>query len=469
MNSANEAVAGAGGVVGGAVAGASYRTQARQPARGTTFANIALVLLLMSLLIDGLPAGAAVLREFGARLANFLLVIAWMTLIVRRLSGGRALGVKWHEAYLLVAVLAGAPLLNLPVALMQSPVGAHLALVDWMKQFLMLGWALVSFCIWKRIVAGMDPRRYCALIAISALLPVLAFILEYIDRSGTTVAVLDIFRMKRDVRPSSLATEPSIYGAYIAFIWPLLLYYSLAGGRVLGRLAARIFLVVALVTALMSGARTFAVVLLLQLLYFFYWAIERQRGWGARIRSLLLAVCFTAAAVLVLAARLMSVVDIARNESDITRIGDTVTGINVAVAHPLVGVGIGEFGNFFAQYAPAFALRSIEVEKDIAGSAEYRASTFNMFVRLSVEFGIPLGVTFAYLVLRPIIKAPKWTTGERFVLYAALSAVGGVGFWMSQDTYGYQPAILSLAVLSVCATGMMRTGVRSRAAAVRTA
>lgn len=449
-------------------AGTNYRTQTLLQTRGSMIANIALVFLFMSLLIDGLPAGAAVLREFGARLANFLLLIACVVLIVRRLIGGRALGMNRYEAYFLVAVVAGAPLLNLPIALAQSPVAVRLTMVDWAKQFPMLCWGLVSYCIWKRILEGMDPRRYSALISISALLPVLAFILEYIDRSGTTVAVLDVFRMKRDVRPSSLATEPSIYGAWVAFLWPLVLYYSMAGGRVLGRLAARIFLVVALVTALLSGARTFAVVLLLQLLYVCYWAIQKGHGWGARIRTLLLGLCVTAAAVLGLASRLVTVTDISNNESDITRVGDTVTGINVALGHPLVGVGIGEFGNFFSQYAPAFALRSVEVEKDVLGSAEYRASTFNMFVRLFVEFGIPLGSVFAYLVLRPIIRAPKRNMGERFVLYAALSAVGGVGFWLSQDTYGYQPAILALAVLSVSAEGMMRTGRRSAAAAVGT-
>jgi len=457
MSGSSEAVVSAGGNAGRLLAGAALRAPALHRTRGVLAANIAIVLLFMSLLIDGFPAGAAVLREFGARAANFLLVIAWMVLVVRCLMKRETLGLRTYEAYALVAILAGAPLLNLPVALMQSEVGVRLALTDWIKQYLMLGWGLASYFIWKRIVADMDSRRYCALMCISAVLPILAFLLEYADSSGTTAAVLDLFRMKRDVRPSSLATEPSIYGAWIAFLWPLMFYYGLAGRRVLARLAVRGFLVVAIATALLSNARTFAVVLMLQLLYICYWSIQKQRGWGTRIRSLLLGLCLTTAAVLFLAGRLMSTTNLSDNESDITRIGDTVAGINVALAHPLVGVGIGEFGNFIAQYAPTFALRSIEVEKDIAGSSEYRASTFNMFVRLFVEFGIPLGSVFVYLILRPVIRAPKRAMGERFVLYAALSAVGGVGFWFSQDTYGYQPAILSLAVLSVSLAGMVRS------------
>lgn len=467
MSGPNEAVAGAGDGAGGAFAGSSERVPMLRRGRSTAIADVALVFLFMSLLIDGFPPGAAVLREFGSRPTDFLLLAAWMILIAGRLMKGRAMGVGLKESYLLVAVLAGAPLLNLPVALMQSDVATRLTIVDWTKQFGMLGWGLTSYYIWKRIVAGMDPRRYCALMCFGAVLSVLAFFGNYFDRSGTVVAFLDLFRLKRDLRPSSFATEPSLYGAWVAFIWPLVLYYAVAGGRALGRLAARFFLVAAVASALMSNARTFVVVLLLQFVYLCYWAIQRQRGWGGRVRSLLLALCVTTTAALVLASRLMTVVDVSGNESDVTRFGDTVTGINVALAHPLAGVGIGEFGNFFAQYAPAFALNSVEVDKNVTGEAEFRASTFNMFVRLCVEFGIPLGIAFTIAILRPIFKAPKNTPNERFVLYAALSAVGGAGFWLSQDTYGYEPGILALAVLSASLAGMMRISRRGGSAAAR--
>lgn len=457
MSGSNEAVVGPADDGGGAVAAARHGGRVLRRVRGVTIADVAIGFLLTSLVIDGFPAGAAVLREFGARPANFLLVIACLVLIARRVMKGRALALEARESYLLVAILVGAPLLNLPVALLQSAVGAHVALVDWMKQFLMLGWGVISYCIWKRIVAEMDSRRYCALIAISAVVPVLAYVVNYFDRSGTFDPVLYFFRLGHNSRPSGLATEPSIYGAWVTFIWPLVLYCGMKGGRALARLAARVLVTVAVITAVMSAARTFAVVLVLQLVYFCFWAIQRQRGWGSRIRTLLLALCITTAVGLGLASRLMTVADIAHDESDITRIGDTVTGINVSLAHPVAGVGIGEFGNFFAQYAPDFALRSVEVENFIAGEAEYRASTFNMFVRLCVEFGIPLGLAFTALILRPVVRAPKLAMGEPFVLYAALSAVGGIGFWLSQDQYGYQPGILSLAVLSMTLAGVMRT------------
>jgi hypothetical protein len=468
MSGPVEAVAGGGGNSDVTAIAAGVHAPARRRTGGSAIVDAALVFLFMSLLIDGFPAGAALLREFGSRPTDFLLIPAWLLLIARRLMRGQQLGMEVKESYLLVAIFVGAPLLNLPVALMQSDVGTRLTLIDWTKQFGMLAWGLTSYYIWRAIVVGMEPERYCALMSIGAVLPVLTFFLQYVDRSGSVAAFLDYIRMKRDPRPSSLATEPALYGAWIAFLWPLVLYYARAGGRALGRLAAYFLLLAAVVSALMSNARTFIVILLLQLIYFCYWALDRQRGWGARIRTLLLALCITIAAALALASRVMTVIDISSNGSDVTRFGDTVTGINVSLAHPLVGVGIGEFGNFFAQYAPAFALSSVEVDKNVVGDAEYRASTFNLFVRLCVEFGIPLGVFFTVIVVRPIFRAPKGNLGERFILYAAWSAVGGAGFWLSQDTYGYEPGILAMAVLTASLAGMMRHSGRRALAASET-
>jgi hypothetical protein len=453
MSSSNEAVA-------GTVAPTLPRAHAGP------LVDLALIFLFGSLLVDGFPLGADALREFGARPTNLLLAMVWVFMLARRVMKRQAVGLDRHESYLMVAILVGAPLLNAPVAILQTTVDPRLALTDWTKQFGMLVWGLASFFIWKRIVTGMSPRRYCALIFASAAVPLIAFYLEYVDRSGTVLAALNIFRIGANDRPASFATEPAIYGAWIAFIWPLVFYYTKTGPA-LGRLAARILLLAAFASALLSNARTFVVVLVLQLVYLSYWAVQRQHGWGSRIRSLLLAGCITVAAVVVLAARLMTVFDLRGSESDVTRFGDTATGINVSLAHPLVGVGIGEFGNFFAQYAPAWAMTSTEVRKDVTGEGPYRASTFNMFVRLCVEFGIPLGIFFSALVLRPVFRAPKAALNRRFVLYAALSAVGGVGFWLSQDTYSYQPGILAMAVLAAALADLMPSSERSATATAK--
>jgi len=103
---------------------------------------------------------------------------------------------------------------------------------------------------------------------------------------------------------------------------------------------------------------------------------------------------------------------------------------------------------YFSAYAPDFALASDEIVTYAAGLSDYRASSFNLFVRFLCEFGFVAGLFFSYLVMQPILRALRIRGDNGFVLYATLSAVGGVGFWLSQDQYGYQPAILSLAILS---------------------
>jgi len=134
--------------------------------------------------------------------------------------------------------------------------------------------------------------------------------------------------------------------------------------------------------------------------------------------------------------------------SNVARVGSTITALRVAVAHPIIGVGIGQLKYFFGQYAPDFALASDEVAGYAAGIAEYRASSFNLFARFFCEFGFAIGIAFTYIVLRPIVSAVRGSGGSEFLPYSILAAIGGAGFWLSQDQYGYQPAILSLAIVA---------------------
>jgi hypothetical protein len=134
--------------------------------------------------------------------------------------------------------------------------------------------------------------------------------------------------------------------------------------------------------------------------------------------------------------------------SNISRIGSTVTGVRVSFAYPFFGVGIGQFKYFFGAYAPDFALSNSEILTHSAGLSDYRASTFNLFVRFFCEFGFPIGLWFSFLVLRPIMSAVRLRNGGDYLLFGTLAAIGGFGFWLSQEQYGYQPGILSLAILS---------------------
>jgi hypothetical protein len=351
--------------------------------------------------------------------------------------------------YLLIVIFVAIPVFNIPVTLFQSQVGATAALADWIKQYLMLCWGVVSFFLWRTLLRDVEPKRYCELTCVAAILPVLFFYLEFADTSGTVRTILSAFRRSTTSRPSGLATEPSIYAAWISLVWPLILYAARNSRPPLGRVGAAALLAVMAASAYLSNARTFAVILMIQLIYLAYWSLRKRRAWGARLRSLLAVLCAAAVGVVILFARLLTVVDVASNASDIARFGYTITGINLFLAHPIVGVGVGQFGNFFAQYVPQFALASDEVMQYVNGTAGSRASTFNLFVRFFCEFGVPVGLVFSYLVLRPVMAAAKALSQDPILLYACLSAVGGIGFWLSQDQYGYQPGILALAVVSL--------------------
>jgi hypothetical protein len=423
--------------------------------------NVSVGILLTTLVVDGFPPGIDLLREFGSRLTNFFLLLCGLVLVVYGRMRAQPLSVSRRDSLLWIIVVVVVPLSNIPIAVLQAGAGAQAVLVDWLKQYLMFFWGLLSFFIWRGTFSGFGARRYCALATATSLVPVVLFFLEYIDPSTTVTSVLDLFRLKLDPRPSSLATEPAIYAAWISMIWPLVFYSARNAKRALRRVAAACVLMMMVGTAYLSNARTFSVIMVLQLIYLGYWAIQRRQSWRSRVRSFLIILCMGAVIVVVLLSSLLSLVRVSENASDVARFAYTITGINVFLAHPLVGVGIGQFSNFFAQFVPQFAAVSDEVMTHVSGVALYRASTFNLFVRLFVEFGIPFGTILSLIIVRPIIRAPKSPIADPFVIYAALSAVGGAGFWLSQDAYGYQPGILSLAILSLVLQGSMRTASES--------
>jgi hypothetical protein len=403
-------------------------------------------LLFAYLVIDGYPAGATTLREFGARPANFLLALAFFLLVSQQLLSARPARLTRRDVLIAVVVLLGIPSINLPVALILQPDTAAVNLIlDWCKQFGMLLWGLISFQIWRRLLRSVLPEQLAGLICLGSIIPLIAF---FGDLSGSAAiqGILGIFRTKEFSRPSGLATEPSLYASWCAFVWPLVLFHGIHARDLSARIFGMILFLIICASAYLSNARTIAVIIILQISYYGLWTMRRTSG-VRRLRALVVLVVFATGIVAVFAASLSSLGD-AEMGSNISRIGSTVTAVRVSVAYPIFGVGIGQLKYFFGAYAPDFALASEEILSYATGLSEYRASAFNLFVRLVCEFGFVVGCAFSFFVLRPIIVASRLHTSNPAVLYATLSAIGGVGFWLSQDQYGYQPGILSLAILS---------------------
>jgi hypothetical protein len=397
------------------------------------------------LVTDGFPAGIAVLREFGSRLTNFILLLIMTVHLLRRLASKESITFKRNDIALTVVLLLGIPSVNLPIALLQAQTEVSGPIVDWIKQYGMFFWGLASFWAWKRLVSSVSPEQLSALICVGSIVPLVGF---FGDLLGSSIIqeMLVFFRGPINDRASGLATEPSLYAAWLAFVWPLVLFYSTRASSYFKRLSCALLLMALCASAYLSNARTIAVIVVLQILYYAYW-VTRNRSGLSRLRSLVILVFLAVGILGVFAASLSSLTNVEMG-SNISRIGSLVTSARVSLAHPIVGIGIGQLRYFFATYAPDFALVSEEILSYASGTSDFRPSSFNLFVRFVCEFGFPIGILFSFLVLHPIISAIRLQNVDRFVLFATLAAIGGVGFWLSQDQFSYQPAILSLAILS---------------------
>jgi hypothetical protein len=402
-------------------------------------------MLFSSLVIDGFPAGIDVLREFGSRLTNFILLVIIAALLFKRLASKSAMTFTRKDILFGGVVLCGIPAVNLPIALLQAGPDISGPIADWSKQYGMLLWGLASFWAWKRLVNAVSPVQLGALICWGSVLPLICFFGDLLG-IGVIQGMLVAVRTSITERASGLATEPSLYSAWLAFVWPLVLFYVTRAGSSVKRLSSGLLLLGLCVSAYLSNARTIAVIVVLQIMYYAYW-VTRNRSGLYRLRSLVILI-FIGIAILAVFAGSFSTLTSMELGSNISRIGSTMTALRVSLAHPVVGVGIGQFKYFFGAYAPDFALVSDEILSYVNGTSEFRASSFNLFVRFACEFGIPVGMFFSALVLYPIITAVRRRDADRFVFFATLAAIGGVGFWLTQDQYGYQPAILSLAILS---------------------
>lgn len=400
---------------------------------------------LALLIVDGFPAGAALLREFGARPTGIVIALfgGWH-LFKRLLESGRRLTIHRQDYAGLLIILLVIPLTNVPIAIYASPVSVDELLVTWIKQYLMLVFAYLSYLIWRMILAeksSIDVAR----IAVIASIPALAmFYVELLSPHNVLMALAEPLRFKEDTRPSGIATEPSVFAAWALVIWPLVLPLMGADFRRHHRMLAGLFLLALIAGIYLCNARTAAGIGVIQMLFYFLWILRRKRIGVLTALGVLLALVASP----LLALKLMTLTNLESNLSNIGRIGSTIAGILVSADHPVMGIGVGQFKYFLSSYAPDFTYASEEISAWSDGTSTFRASTFNLFVRLASEFGVLAGGLASALLIAPLVRTLR-TAEDNLTLCLGLSAVGGAGFWLLQDQYAYQPAIFALALLNV--------------------
>lgn len=319
-------------------------------------------------------------------------------------------------------------------------VGGRIDLLAFFLQGLMIMWMIASFYLWvvfisRNINMHFLNDRLASFNAIffSSIIVVLFFLIEYFHPvCSFNHDVYGFFRLKSEcTRASGLMSEPSLYGAWGNFITPLLIYFLLFKKT---KKIHIFFIALLMLTFVLSGARTFIVIFLLQIFIFFF-----PNRWVLLLISCCSVFLYPIAFVL------FKGVDL----SVLARLSASYTSLLAFLDSPLLGYGIGQFGEYFQKYVPSEALLSTEVQSWYLGLVDSRVSTFSVPLRMFFELGFLGIILFVVFVFYPakLIDSSKLTILQKRLMYCLL--LGGNGFLYSQDQYGYQLAIFSSAIAVV--------------------
>jgi hypothetical protein len=173
------------------------------------------------------------------------------------------------------------------------------------------------------------------------------------------------------------------------------------------------------------------------------WAILYAAKGRLSFSKVLLSIIFTSGLAYYYISTSM-VLNIDENLSSNIRFGSTILSINAALSgYAISGIGIGQFHFFYRDvFAPDFLFATKEGLNQLSLYAESRASTFNLYTRILLEFGV-IGLITSLLMIVSLLR----TRITQDTLYIMTLYTGSLGFLMTQDTYFYPPLILSIALL----------------------
>lgn len=218
-------------------------------------------------------------------------------------------------------------------------------------------------------------------------------------------------------RIHSLSGEPSWYGIYCAFAFPFLVHAVVKDKR------HRTLLLLFLVTIYFTLSRTMYAVVLVQSLFFIVPIVKivtsrKVIGPAFICAALLIWIGYNNWDVVHVSAQtvtgtLSSVQDTSldndQSYSTTTRLGMQMTAFNIGVAHPIFGIGQGQFMFNYAKYIPVWAMGTYEIKDDLYGDGF--PQTHGIYARIFAELGgigiiLWLGIWIAIL-FRLIRMFPK--------------------------------------------------------------
>lgn len=198
-------------------------------------------------------------------------------------------------------------------------------------------------------------------------------------------------------RIHTLSGEPSWYGIYGSFAYPFLLY------TVVKHRKHVLLLVLFLVTIYFTQSRTMYFIVLLQSLCFLPLLMRNHILNGKNVGIALVTLALLAGTAYLnkeAASRVMqqltdtlhSINDFSleSNESysSITRLGMQATAVNMGLAHPIFGVGQGQYMFHFQNFVPSWALESYEIQDALNPLRSKFPQTHGMYARIGAELGL---------------------------------------------------------------------------------
>jgi hypothetical protein len=402
--------------------------------------------------MTGFPLGAAILREFGASLVNFVLLAVLLDALMQRRP---VMLPKSLTAILFLLVLAGCisiymPLFNPPFVSAPRP-----PLMSWLLQFMMLLWFAAAIVAWvcllnKNNVFGDGYRLFFIFLIASACILNGVFVVDALRAyMGVTIIPRSIIDLVADsgiesafVRPSGFNSEPSHFAIWAAMVWPLLVFSDRSRISKTQRWLGLCIGLLTIVAGLLSLARTFYVVILIQALAVpcLAPAIRSSlRGW--RIWGLIGACLAGGAAFLYLAGeRILSAFDIVSNSSSIARWNYSLAAIDMGLHYPMTGVGLGGFTSYFGDFSSDFGVASTEILNNLHYYTYQRLTAANMFVRILSEAGVPGLALMLFAIFWPLYILLRMPVGQMRAA-VLLCHAGAVLSWMSTDQFA-EPASL---------------------------
>ncbi len=400
--------------------------------------SIYLFLVAILIPIDWFGPTGLLLREFGAKPANIILTLGGLYgVIFCRPPRKHAAHVEVWAVLVCFGVLALGVVsfcVN-QIAGWTSSGYTRSPFVQFVNQALLLSTAMISI-IGNARLAG----RYHAVVRLRRIVPwgaalhLVFFLLQALSIIDHYSPFLLLFRNDGGAieRPTGLMSEPSYYGTCAALYGAILLTLPAKGVRYLWHVLLAIALYA---TAVAINAKTIVMVAGAQIVLAI---VFPATGRVSYVKALLLLGIVISVAVFFITQ--FSALDVTENLSSAMRLGSTLLSLNASLSgYAISGIGIGQFHFFYRDiFAPDFLYLSAEGLEQLSFSAEGRASTFNMFTRFVLEFGV-----VGFLVFSAVLF---WFFRTRLVdenRYIATLLAGSLGFLMTQDTYFYPPLVVS--------------------------